>query len=683
MKISTISRWVASASLLLTLHGSAIAQDDEKKFCWKTTYGRGVGTVPTNCAAGQDKDAGLCYQACPTGMKGVGPVCWSACPAGFRDDGGFCAKPAPYGRGTGYAAWDEGKCRAESASKNCEKNGLMWYPTCAANFHAVGCCICSPDCPAGMADIGVSCTKTTSTRGVGQIPSCGSGLAADAGLCYPSCSRDYDGVGPVCWGKCTGEFPFACGAGCAKSQAACAAAVTSMVTETVSFAANVLTMALGAPGVTSAAKAGMSAGLKAAAKTTAKSATKALPTIAGDMAKSYARDFGKTFVKSYVKGQLDPKNLFNNAYKSAKFAGLTGANAAAKEFGDMKRDGQFDWSMLTAADPTGAAAMVYAFAQYGSCTVEDLAPDVNKLQFGAISGTGSEVKTIEITAQNTTTITDITTSAHNGCQIVPESTCAGKTLQPGQKCSINVRVKGQGALDGEVRVYTTVYDAIPMAFGVTANDAAAAKCPLTGDDESVNLSSIAGVWAWNNDQNNKVIIRHDGTVDSNVGKGKVEVTDPIKRIYKITIGASVGTLALANDHERITINGSFPGTKRPWDDRCNPGETFFAGLCYDVPVGFAPTAPGFIGKPCPGDWRDDGTQCYPPWKGVKVNYQADADGTFTMRHPILVTDCGSYAATKNQACPANFKNTGGPAGCTCEAQPTSKQVRSLIGKPSK
>ncbi len=29
--------------------------------------------------------------------------------AGFRDDGAFCAKPASYGRGAGYAIWDEAK----------------------------------------------------------------------------------------------------------------------------------------------------------------------------------------------------------------------------------------------------------------------------------------------------------------------------------------------------------------------------------------------------------------------------------------------------------------------------------------------------------------------------------------------------------------------------------------------
>lgn len=44
---------------------------------WKGSYGRGVGTplVPA-CSPGMEYDAGLCYQPCQVGYKGVGPVCW-------------------------------------------------------------------------------------------------------------------------------------------------------------------------------------------------------------------------------------------------------------------------------------------------------------------------------------------------------------------------------------------------------------------------------------------------------------------------------------------------------------------------------------------------------------------------------------------------------------------------------
>ena len=60
------------------------APSNQEDLCWKKTYGRGVGTVPTDCSTDYDKDAGLCYKKCPAGYKGVGPVCWQSCPDGWR-----------------------------------------------------------------------------------------------------------------------------------------------------------------------------------------------------------------------------------------------------------------------------------------------------------------------------------------------------------------------------------------------------------------------------------------------------------------------------------------------------------------------------------------------------------------------------------------------------------------------
>ena len=73
----------------------------------------------------------------------------------------------PYGRGAGYA-WQFGdglnlddawrRCLADN-SQGCEQCILIVYPKCAEGYHAVGCNICSPDCPADMTDLGVSCEK--------------------------------------------------------------------------------------------------------------------------------------------------------------------------------------------------------------------------------------------------------------------------------------------------------------------------------------------------------------------------------------------------------------------------------------------------------------------------------------------------------------------------------------------
>jgi C1A family cysteine protease len=181
----------------------------------KPSQGRGVGTTPTVCGPNRELNAGLCYESCRTGFHGVGPVCWQNCPTGFRDDGAYCAKPSSYPRGAGYP-WAFGdrpfdltqaRDRCVKENRNCEQNGLIWYPTCRAGFSAAGCCTCSPNCQEGMSDIGVSCQKQTSTRGVGTVPSgCGAGRQLDAGLCYPLCGAGFNGVGPVCWGSCPAGF---------------------------------------------------------------------------------------------------------------------------------------------------------------------------------------------------------------------------------------------------------------------------------------------------------------------------------------------------------------------------------------------------------------------------------------------------------------------------------------------
>lgn len=83
---------------------------------WKDSYGRGAGTLPNTCSAGQQRDGGLCYPTCASGYDGVGPVCWQGCPSGYADDGALCRKDVKivarpsYGRSEGHAP----TCRAES-----------------------------------------------------------------------------------------------------------------------------------------------------------------------------------------------------------------------------------------------------------------------------------------------------------------------------------------------------------------------------------------------------------------------------------------------------------------------------------------------------------------------------------------------------------------------------------------
>jgi hypothetical protein len=301
--------------------------------CWAASSPRGVGTIPNQCPPNQDYDAGLCYPKCNAGYKGVGPVCWASCPSGFRDDGAFCAKPGPYGRGAGYP-WKFGdglnlnnarkRCEKDN-SQGCEKSGEIMYPKCRANFHAVGCCVCSPDCPAGFTDMGVSCTKPSYGRGVGKIPtSCSNGKVNQGGLCYTPCGAGYHGVGPVCWADaCPSVFPVRCAAGCAKSSNACFSSIANQTMSVLEFAGNIAGLVLTGGGA-NAAKAGVKTAGKVVAKETIKQTLK-----------RKSKEMGKELLES-------------------------AAENAASVFFDAQATGEFSWEDL---DPTGIANVVKAFNQ--------------------------------------------------------------------------------------------------------------------------------------------------------------------------------------------------------------------------------------------------------------------------------------------------------------------------------
>jgi hypothetical protein len=216
-------------------------------YCYRDSYGRGVGVLRSLCATGLDKDGALCYPKCNTGYSGLGPVCWQVCPTGYRDDGAFCAKTTTYGRGagrvpdkkpcsewnaayrddgtscwldtygrgagripdkkpcsafsaayrddgtscwadsygrgSGYAIWNEGKCKDENPSTGCEKWGAMWYPKCKPGYSNAACCICEPSGGPGI--------KVTAF----QRYQCRPDEDLNGALCYPKCKGGYHAVG--------------------------------------------------------------------------------------------------------------------------------------------------------------------------------------------------------------------------------------------------------------------------------------------------------------------------------------------------------------------------------------------------------------------------------------------------------------------------------------------------------
>lgn len=157
-----------------------------------------------------------------------------------------CEKPASYGRGAGYFITDEGSCLNDHYS--CEMWGAMWYPRCALGFSPYGCCVCSPNCPSDYIDDGAFCQKPSYGRGVGVSRlGCESGEVYDAGLCYPPCPNDRNGVGPLCWSRCGGVNSVECGIFCTSSPAKCADITLQIIGSAVKVAANIAgTNALGA-----------------------------------------------------------------------------------------------------------------------------------------------------------------------------------------------------------------------------------------------------------------------------------------------------------------------------------------------------------------------------------------------------------------------------------------------------
>lgn len=330
----------------------------EQPVCWKATKPNTAGKPLSACRPGEVKDGALCYPKCKKGYTGVGPVCWQDCPASFKDTGGHCLKPQAYGRGGGYAAWDKGKCFKDHG--RCEQNGLMWYPKCKAGYKAFGCCVCTPVCPSGTADIGVSCQKHSYGRSAGNPLICAAGQVQQGGLCYPPCPNTYYPVGPVCWQTCGEGHSTDCGAMCGQSSGQCVGEVGNMVLAVGVVVANIAGAAL----TGGAANAGI-ASAKAAVKTGAKAAAKAA-------LKNAAKAAGRS-IASKLRGQLGSRVIGYAVKKSAR----RGGRKLAEEYGEMVMQRAAEKIALAAisqenpelteivsmVDPTGVVDAVMAFVK--------------------------------------------------------------------------------------------------------------------------------------------------------------------------------------------------------------------------------------------------------------------------------------------------------------------------------
>lgn len=242
---------------VLALLVAVVLSANQSTFCWKDSYGRGVGIIPDVCPSDQDKLGLLCYKKCPAGFnRPAGLDCYSTCPSGFTDTGLYCMiNSATYGRGAGYpwkfGDWfnDDGmfsRCEADNGKGNCEKYGLIVYPKCKPGYTNSGCCICAANFNCNSfgfwsnVQTAYSCFKNRVAVGDASSPSCPSGYENQAGLCYKKCNAGYYGVGPVCWANIPSGW-VDCGMGAATTSLTCASTVFSQVSSVFMLAANLAT----------------------------------------------------------------------------------------------------------------------------------------------------------------------------------------------------------------------------------------------------------------------------------------------------------------------------------------------------------------------------------------------------------------------------------------------------------
>ena len=64
------------AAMINLVMGPVDSDFTESMSCWLSAEGRGVGKMRSECPAGEERKARLCYPLCKEGYKGRGPMCW-------------------------------------------------------------------------------------------------------------------------------------------------------------------------------------------------------------------------------------------------------------------------------------------------------------------------------------------------------------------------------------------------------------------------------------------------------------------------------------------------------------------------------------------------------------------------------------------------------------------------------
>jgi len=78
----------------------------------------------------------------------------------------------------------------------------MFFPKCRNGYHNLGCCLCSPDCPQEMSDLGVACAKNSYSRGKGEPLICNTDEESFENYCFDNCDANMVAIGPICISEC-------------------------------------------------------------------------------------------------------------------------------------------------------------------------------------------------------------------------------------------------------------------------------------------------------------------------------------------------------------------------------------------------------------------------------------------------------------------------------------------------
>ena len=374
-------RWLRQISIaVFTFFITASSVNASIDFCWKDSYGRGVGTIPNTCASGLQKEGALCYEPCKTGYESstLG-ACLQKCTNGFTDQGLFCRKAeyhvSEYPWQFGDALNDSGmykRCESKHGSGKCWKPLLVVVEKCKAGYeHILGFCRpkTTPNCKAmgyaGQFDL--SCTKDTYFK-TPIAARCASNKEYDAGLCYKKCANGSDGVGPVCWSNCTANtLPTECGAGCASDETACGMQTTNLVMSVLDSAVSIATT-IGTMGVATAIKQTTLSTTKAALKEGGKATVRQMAKHAGKISKGVALETAKQQIQGIV-----VKNGFEYTAAGASAVGngmSLFSNISDISNGNYESEEQRDFMIaqevlnnVSLLDPSGIVGIVAAYTK--------------------------------------------------------------------------------------------------------------------------------------------------------------------------------------------------------------------------------------------------------------------------------------------------------------------------------